>query len=357
MNKATNYTVSRLSDEKDERAFLKFWNENHEKLLHGKYKCWYQGNLAGKATVLLAKHSDHDNLIGCFAVFPRRMSVNGESLRVGLAGDFLVHEEHRVLVPALKLVKGLVSIVKEGEFDFIYGFPNQNAEPVMRRAGFTRMGPRTRLVKIVRISGHLRKYRLYRYLDRLLSPLLDVVVRLLAFETWYCFKGDFICEEISGFDKRFDELWMKSKARFQALGERTLECLKWRFPERPNAEHSIFTISNSSGTELEGYIVYCLDENSIDIEDFILPEDQKAIRVFITQFLRYVKKKSVQSVVVQFLGNREIIDIFKHLGFVERKSDWGVYYYCSEKVLKRSPALAASENWMLSGFDTDSFRI
>ena len=357
MNKVSTYTIYRMSNPDDEKAFLRFWNKNHKRPLDEKHRLWYQGNPAGKATVLLLKDNDRDRLIGCLAVFPRRMSISGVNLRAGLAGDFLVHEKHRVLLPALKLVRAIVSLVKEGEFDLIYGFPNKSAAPVMKRAGFDSLGPRERLAKIVRISGRLRKYRLYTYVDRLLSPSLDVAVRLFAFETWYRFKGGLVCEEIGGFDKRFDELWTKSKSKVQASGERTLEYLKWRFPERPNAEHSIYTISNSSGTELEGYIVYCLDEKSINIEDFILPEDQKAIRIFITQFLRYVKKKSVQSVVVQFLGNRELMDIFKRLGFVERKSDWGVYCYCSEKVLRRFPGLADSENWMLSEFDTDSFRI
>ena len=356
MNKIANYKICRLSNENGQDAFLKFWNENHQKRLDEKYARWYQANPAGKATVLVAKDSD-DSLIGCFAVFPRKVSINGTSLRVGLAGDFLVHEKHRVLVPAIKLAKALVSLVREGEFDLIYGFPNRSAEPVMKRAGFKCLGPRTRLVRILGVSAYLKRFRLYKYVGRLLSPLLDVAVRLLSFETWYRFKAGFICEEIDTFDRRLDGLWMKSNSRFQAIGERTSELLGWRFPKQPGAERRIFVISSTDRTELKGYIVYCIDEQSISIEDFVLPEDKKATRVFIAHFLRYVRNESVRSVVVQFLENKGLLEVFKRFGFVERKSDWNIYYYGSERTSGKFPDIADQENWFLSGFDTESFRV
>jgi len=349
-----SYTVSRLSDEENERALLDFWNDNHRRPLDEKYRWWYRGNPAGKATVLLVKDSDR-NLIGCLAVFPRRISISGVDLRAGLAGDFLVHEKHRVLVPAIKLAKELVSLVREGEFDLIYGFPNKSAEPVMQRAGFNLLAPMRKLVKIVRLSGFLKKYRLYQYLGRPLSPIVDAVVRLFAFETWYHLKESFICEEMKGFDKRFDELWKKSRSRFYAFGERAAEVLEWRYPNRDNAGHRIFAISDSGRGKLGGYIVYRPGERSVTISDFILPVGKKASRVFMTQFLRHVAEKAIQSVSVNVLGSRQIRDAFKCFGFVRRKSNSYVYYYCSEQVLDRFPDLANAENWLFSGFDNDSF--
>jgi len=352
-----SYIIHRLSVETNKEELLKFWNENHEKSLDEKYRWWYEGNPAGKATVFVIRDDQEDNIIGCFAVFPRRVAVNGTNLRAGIAGDFLVHSKHRVLGPALKLGRQLVSLVEEGEFDLIYGFPNKSAEPVMRRAGFKYLGPSIRIAKIVKISRYLRKFQFYRYLDRLLSPLLDVGARLLALETWYRFKGAFACEEIGDFDERFDELWMRSKSRFQAVGERTSELLEWRFRKEGNIEYRIFAILNSDRTELKGYIIYCMDEYSIDICDFVLPEDKKAIRVLMTHFLRHVRETPVKSVVMHFMENKEVQDAFRRFGFVKRKSDWSVYYCCKDDVLKRFPALVDSENWLLSGFDTDSFRI
>ena len=108
---------------------------------------------------------------------------------------------------------------------------------------------------------------------------------------------------------------------------------------------------------MEGYIVYRFDEHSIRIEDLILPDNQKAIRVFLTQFLRHVRKEAILSVSISMLDNREVLDILRGFGFVKRKHDRHIYFCCSEQVLQRFPSLADSENWLLSDFDVDDFRI
>lgn len=347
-----NYTIYRLSDEKDKENLLKFWNENHEKDLDEKYKWIYEGNPAGKATVFLVK--DNEYPIGCFAVFPRRLSINGVNLRAGVGGDFHIHKKHRILGPALKLVKSLVSIVQENEFDLIYGFPNKNAEPVMKRAGFKCLGRQIRIAKIIRTSEQIKKLHFNKYFNKLLSPLLDVALKLSAFETWYRFKGGFICEEISNFDERFDKLWMKSKSRFQIVGERTSEFLTWKYLKKPDAEYKIFALLNSNRTELKGYIVYCMDEDSIRITDFIFPEDKKTLRVLVAHFMIHVRKEPIRSVIMQLYENKEILKLFKRFGFVIRKSDWNVYNYCNEQVLKRFPALEEPENWVLTDFDMEN---
>lgn|GEM_PF-834193 len=349
-----NYTICRLSGVMDKEQLLKFWNENHGGDLDEKYKWIYENNPAGKAVVSLIRDNETNECTGCFAAFPRRISVGGVGLRAGVAGDLFVHKKHRILIPALKLEKSLMSIVQKKEFDLIYGFPNKKAEPVMKRAGFKYLGSYIGIAKIIKTSEQLQKLHVPKYLNRLLSPLLDVALRLFAFETWYRLRSGFICEEIRHFDERFDELWLKSKLRFHAVGERTSQFLTWRFLRKPNAEYKIFAIFNSSTTELQGYIIHCTDKNSIHVTDFILPEDKKAIRVLVAHFLRYARKASPKSVVIRFLGNKEISTLFRRFGFVRRKSgDQSVHYYCNEHVLKRFPVLEDSESWLLSNADID----
>lgn len=341
-----SYTIFPLADEKDKEEFLSFWNEFHEEDFNEEYE-WIGDNPAGQAVASLLKEDETKNCVGCSVVYPRRFSVNGVNLRAGVARDFFVHEKHRVLGPALKLIKRLISIVQENEIDFIYALPNKNAETVMRKAGFEYLGPYMRMVKIIRTSAQLERAHLPKYLNKLLSPLLDGFLRLLAFETWHRFKGRFRCEEVSCPDERFDRLWMKSRARFAVLGERTSEFLEWKYLGTPNAEHKIFAIFNSDKTELKGYMIYCMDGNSIDVRDFILPEDQKAIRVLVTHFLRHVRKASPNSVVIQFLENREIAGLFKSFGFLKAKCDRAIYYCCNKDVLKKFPVLSDPGSWVI----------
>ncbi len=349
-----SYSVFRLSSESDKSTLLKFWNENHEKELNEKYQWMYEGNPSGKAVVSMITDTEKQECIGCSAVFPRQISLKGTKLRTGVCGDLLVHKEHRVLAPALRLVRNLISFAQEQEFDLVYLVPNKQAEPVMKRGGFKCLGSNVRLAKLMTTSEQLQKMVSNKYLVRLLSRLLDFVLKMISFETFYRFKGRNNCEEVIGFGARFDRLWQKSKSRFLVAGERTSEFLTWKFLQKPGVEYKTYVITDNQSGELEGYIIYCMDENSISIKDCILPEGGKAIRVFMTHFLRHARKLAPTSVTMQFLENKEMTGLFKRFGFVERKSDWHTYYSCNEQLLKRYPALKDSGNWLLSNFDMDS---
>jgi len=354
MSKAPKYTICRLSDEGDKKALLKLWNENHDRNLDEKYEWFYDGNPAGEAIVSLVREDGSGEYVGCSATFPRKFSLDGDDLRAGVPGDLFVSQKHRVVAPGLNLVKRLISIVREHELDLLYIWPNKNAEPVLRRAGFRHLGPNTRVAKIVRTSEQLQKRCFCKYLIGPVSALLDAALRLFAFETWYRFKGEFVCEEMDDFDERFDDLWRRSRPRFKVVGERTSGFLRWKYLEKPDVEYRIYAIFNSKKDELKGYVVHCMDENSISLMDLVLPEDRTTARIFVSNFLRHVKKQPISSVVMQFLENREIVGFLKMFGFVKRKDDWNVYYYCSEELLERFPVLEDSEAWLLTNFDMDN---
>ena len=348
-----DYTISRSSGQRDKEELLKFWNESREKKLDGKYKWIYEGNPAGEAVYFLIKDDETDECVGCQAVFSRQFSIKGVNLRAAVVGDLFVHKEYRTMWSAVELARKVISLVQEKELDLIYGFPNKKSELVMKWAGFQCLGRQIRIAKPIKISEGFLKQYFHKYVNRVLSPLLDAALKICSFETWYRFKGGFICEELSRFDERFDRLWLKSKSRFQTVGERASEYLTWKFLENLDTEHKIFAISSSDRAEVKGYFIYCNDEDSINIRDFILPEDKKVIRIFLTHFLRHIRKVSPRSVVIQLLENNKIVDLFKKFGFLRREINYNVYYCCSKQVLKRFPVLEDSENWLLLNGDID----
>ncbi len=313
----------------------------------------YEGNPAGKAVYFLLKDDETDECVGCQAVFPRQISINGANLRAAIVGDLFVHKENRTLWPALELGKKIVSLVQENEFDLIYGFLNKKSEPVMKWAGFQCLGRQIRIVKPLKTSVMLRKLHFHKYVNRALSPLLDAILRVCSFETWYRFKDGFICEMLNHFDERFGRLWLKSRSRFYAVGERTLEYLTWKFLESPHTENRIFAISSSDRTEVKGYIIYCDDEGNVNIKDCIFPEDKKAIRIFLAHFLRHLRRVSSQSVGIELLENKVLVNFFKGFGFANRNTNRNVYHSRNERVLKRFPALEVPENWLLLDADSD----
>lgn len=350
-----SYTVYEADIKEDKARILKFWSDNHPRSLDRKYKWMYEENPAGKAKVWMIEHKESGRCVGIAALFPRKFSVRGKSFVAGVSGDFLVDQHHRSMGPAIMLQRCIISAADKRVVDFVYGFPNKKAEPIMKRVGCRILGSRTRLVKIVKTAPQLQKLRLNNFWISLLSPLLDFILRLISIETWYRGKGGFICKELNDFDERFDRLWKEEKSRFDIAGERTASILRWKFLLDPDDVNKIFAIFDSKKSVLKGYIVYCYKNNSVEIGDFVFTEDRKVILVLMTNFLRHVSRTlTPESIIISLLKNSYIIKKVKRLGFMEGKSDDNVYFYCTDKVWKELTFSGALDNWLLMQGDEDT---
>ena len=346
-----SYAVHRFSGAQDKEALLAFWNNSHEEHLEERYEWLYENDPAGKAIAFLVKDNAHETYVGCSAAHPRRFSFLGASLRAVIARDFFVHPGHRVLGPALALMKELASTVEEDEADFIYAYPNKQAAQVMKRVGFRFLGSWTRMAKPMGAKRKCHSWNIPRCLSRLMSTVFRVAFWLYAFETWYRFRDGFTFQEIPAFDQRFDALWQESGSRSRVTGERTLDYCTWRFRKCPTKQYTTFAMFDSGGTEPKGYVTTCVDGNDIQIEDFVFPKGRKATRILLAHFLRWARKQSPDSVVVTFLDNEELQELFRQHGFVERPCDRTVWCYFSERMLKTFPGVDDVRNWLLLGSD------
>lgn len=349
-----SYTTCQVDIEKDKDDILRLWRHNQPKPLDEKYAWIYEGNPAGKAKVWMVKHSETGECVGITALFQRKFSVKGESIVAWIAGDFLVNQLHRTMGPAIMLQRSIISAVEKKDMEFIYGFPNKAAEPIMKRVGFRSIGSLTRLVKILKTTSQLRKLGLHKYWIRLLSPFLDFALKLISVETWYRTKKGFVCEELKDFDERFDQLWAEERLRFAAAGERTASFLRWKYLEDPDDANKVFGVFDSSGSVLKGYIVYCFKENSIEIRDFIFSPDRKAIRVLMTCFLRHARSIASESIVIRFLENNNITKKMKRFGFIKRKSSGNVYFYCNDLERNKKTLFGNADSWLLMRSDEDT---
>ena len=348
-----NYSFHKVDLVKDKKQFLQFWSENHETELDNKFKWIYEENPSGKAIVSWAKDSE-GNLVGNAGLFLRKFSIKNEYLLSGVGGDFFVSEKHRILGPAIKLQRTLLESVQSGKLDCIYVMPNKDGLPVFKRVGYREVGQFARLVKYINTTSKLQRLKIPISLSKILGPILDFALKLRSFETWHRFKDGAICEEIQNFDERFDELWEKSRLRFTIIGERSREFLTWKYLNDPDDTHKIFTIFNSDRTEIKGYIIYRIQDNSVDVRDMILPSDIKSSNIFMANFLRHVRKGKPESVVINLLENKNIIDRLIEYNFIRGKNDRLFYFYCPKKTIEKYPFLVKPENWLLFYGDRDT---
>lgn len=139
-----------------------------------KFDWFYRHAPEGSLLVLLTDGGD--GIVGTAGVGWRRMRLGGRTLRAGLLADMAVLPAHRLLGPALLLQRTACELaLREG--DLVYGFPNPNAVPVVKRLGYAHAGD---------MVLHVRPLRHARYLARTLPAafarpagwLLDQALRV-----------------------------------------------------------------------------------------------------------------------------------------------------------------------------------
>jgi hypothetical protein len=253
------------------------------------------------------------------------------------------------------LQKCVIPGIENGDLSFCYGFPNRSAEPVMKRVGYKKFGSVTIFIKIIKTARQLRKLGLPDGFVWLISPLLDFSLKLLSLETWYRFKGDFICETIDTIDERFSRFWEERRNDFDFAGERGLKYLHWKFCEDPDDDNYFFTVSNSDKSEIKGYIVFRIQNHVIDIRDLVCPKERKTTMLLLSNFLRYARQEGAMAIQVGMCAQNSLTGMLKKFGFfMEKKDRRHVLTYCSERFKERLAKIKTSDNWLLFQFDEDT---
>ncbi len=345
------YSIHKADIEKDKHEILKFWRENHTKALDKKYAWIYEGNPAGKAIVWILKDEVSQQIAGMAVIFLRIYSVCGIDMLAGVNGDFLVSKTHRTLGPAMMIQRSIMSSVDNGDVDFIYGFPNKNAEPVTKRIGFQCLGETIRLVKILKTTPFLMKMRLPGWLVKVTAPLLDLALKIVFIDTWTVRNKGYVCREIHEADDGFNQFWRDLKSLYKVVGDRSATVITWKYLSDPDDDNKIFAVYDKNIPKLNGYIVYRFDENSVEIRDLVFSEDRKALNALIANFVMHVSSSSPMSITIAMLGNDHIVGTLRRFGFAQGKSDGRVYLYCKKE---KQHLLGRAENWFLMRSDEDS---
>src|SRR5690606_33766496 len=122
--------------------------------------------------------------VGTVGVGVRRVDAGGQTLRACVLGDFFVSKAHRTFFPALTMQRAVLAWGRK-HFDLVYGFPNESAQPIIKRLGFKALAGLGRYVLVLRHERYLKKRLAARIAARpelgpVGGPLADVGGRLLA---------------------------------------------------------------------------------------------------------------------------------------------------------------------------------
>ena len=312
--------------------------------------------------VLEAVENDQARVVGANGMVRRRFWVAGRELRAVVSCDFAVDRAHRSLFPALSLLRMFREDVA-ARFDLAYGFPNEKAEGVLKRAGFKELGRTRRWAKVLRHAGYATR----------LSSRQDVlaVVRLAASRPWVARAVAAIVDVTRAAagsltmargavkyqvrshdapDERWDALWHAARDEYDVAGARTSAFLRWRFAQVPDIR--FVTIQRRGDQRLRAYAVLQFDHvtGAAHVRDLFGHHEDLGGLIDALAPLAY--RAGASSLSVRYLGAPAVERLFAGRGFTLREGSRCV-------VLDTGPAadgaiVADANRWHLLDVDEDA---
>ena len=223
-----------------------------------KEKCsWYYGFEKNKSKIYLLQAKGGQEVFGAISHVHREFIEKRGEITLGYCADFAIEEKHRVLGPAILLLKSMIAS-QEKSIEVIYGFPNNRAVGVMCRAGFSILNEVSRYALILN-SKHYTDKSKFSYLMKPISLVLNPAIKLYIkiVKTIYC--SEYKLAEETEADSSFDELWGHwTKQSDKVVGRRDKEYIKWRFLDNPLNNFRLFTLRDKVDHQLTGYAIFVL---------------------------------------------------------------------------------------------------
>jgi hypothetical protein len=314
-----------------------------------KYQWNYQANPLRPTWSVVIVDNASRRIIGTTALFPRRLVVNGKVLRAAVAGDFAVERECRVFYPAFALQKTAVGACNAGEFDVLYGFPNDAARPVQLRAGYRSVGHIHAGVRLLRTRAAFAK-RGRRLWWPWAADAFDSFIIRLSRNSHATF-NEYSYALVSRFDERFDRFWAQVLPQQRIVVGRDSLYANWRYVECPTKKYSLFAAAQRSTGEIAGYILSWTDDGKTRISDIMAYE--AVFDDLLTEFIRLQREGGVDCITISYLGGHALIGRLRRFGFFFRRTDAEFLVY-TNPVLPTPELLFDPNSWYLLDGDSDA---
>ena len=343
-----NYSVTSADLDRDKDDILLLLKKNFPDIPPERYDSIYQKNPDGKALSWTALETNTGSLVGTTSLFPRKMIIAGKTVKVGIAGDFAVNQEHRGSNVAIKLQRAVIASLNQNDFEFIYGISNRKAEPVQLRVGYVLLGKTDRWAKLLKT----RRYFKASALHWLVSRPLDFIMKILSKEARYRRGEGYTIQRLNSFDQRFDLLWKKASKQFNIISERSKEYLNWRYGKSPHRNYHIFSLIHKDTQEIWGYIVYYFQDQVCFIADMLFLDFGSTFETLLSEFILYLRGQDVESISILLFGCPPLAKKLKSFGFSCREKESSILVYL-DKNFPYADLVLNNNNWLLLEGDRD----
>lgn len=312
------YQIKAFNSIEDKDKIFALWREKSAKNFERRFEYMYGASACCQIKTSLLIDEKSKKAVGCVSLFTHTISLNSHNLKLGVNCDMFVKKEHRMLGPAVILLKSLLSDARSEGYHALLAMPNAMSASVFKRAGYTRIGELRRWVKIIDFEDKLTKVIKNRLALKFFSKVFNFFSELFSLETgwrilYFFIKGWFLAKEIDFKEINLDEHLKKAGVLIKPP-----EYIEWRYYGMDNNNSKAFALTRN-GLVVGLISYYVLDQNLI-LQDILLPKSAWKTKIMLAAFICKARLAKIKSISVLFLGRGAMAGIFKSFGFLRRES-------------------------------------
>ncbi len=256
-------------------------------------------------------------------VFPAPMLLDGEPVRAGVQGEFVVDAGHRgPFGPAVPLVRAMTRWLDESELVLSFGRPWPSSHAIITSLSSDVLGEAVMLARPIRVDRLVRERggatAPLAPLGRGLGPVLRL--RYRDDRSQWSARG-LVVERPRAFDERFADLWAWAADRFRVVGERSVRQLNWKYgldPSPTGRRHDLLAVVDRSGDVL-GYAASLEVAGRLHVHDLLARSDRRVIDALLGALVAEGRRRGVLSVsVALFGGDPLLVERLRSFGFSTR---------------------------------------
>lgn len=345
------YTIVQPEQESCKEIFMSLWARNFGAIPRERYRWLYENNPSGPPTSYFLQDESKNEIVGAISLFPRTLFIDGEKTPGFICGDLAVDKEHRALGPAVKLLKAAINKCESEAPCVLFGIPNQNSGPVMRRVGFSVLDDVCEMTLVLRSAPYILKRINMPTVAKAAGFLLDPILHLRHSNLGVSRQKGHIADLAIQDEDEANVSNLFPPTGFSLIGERNIKFLQWRFMNSPYANYQIFTIEYEEGKKPHSYIVFRMNEKRAQIADFFAPDKKTFSRLF-SSFTAYQKAMGTESIAVSFAGDGSLVECLQKQGYSLRARTQKLLIYTSGK--NGLTDKVKNGRWYLTSADNDT---
>lgn len=318
----------------------------------------YRFNPSGDPVIWLAESDG--KIVGQYALTRARIKIANEVNSIAQSVNTLTHPAYRRQGIFETLARMAYDEAAQRGIIFIYGFPNELSYPgFIKKLGWSDLGTIRAWIIPLSVKNICKKYIHNRLLSKVFEigscAVLNVLYRAAkAHRT----KG-LIISEISSFDERADDLWLKVSKDPRIMVVRDRSYLNWRYFDIPNVKFTVYLAEND-GQTLGYAVVKCEEYNGLKlgrIFDLAVPPGQENITYsLLLKVIEFFKKERADLIVYRIISNKSQYRILRKCGFINSfpiaKHARFIVRPITSNISQK--VLLDSDNWFVQTGDSDA---